>query len=65
MSEPLSQFHFVPLDDRIEDGRFYLVKTANEFLHCAKRVAGQWLYGATGPAVEGVVEAYCIPREAR
>ncbi|WP_370189328.1 hypothetical protein [Qipengyuania sp.] len=64
MRQRQSQFHFVPLDDRIEDGRFYLVKTANEFLHCAQRRAGRWVYGANGPAVEGQVEKYCVPRGA-
>lgn len=64
MNQRQSQFHFVPLDGRIEDGRFYLVKTSNDFLHCAQRRDGCWLYGANGPAIEGRVEEYCVPRRA-
>lgn len=66
--ERSSCFEIVPLDDRIVDGRYYIVVTGDrEFFHVALRRDGEWRYSPRSPVIEGEVTGYCPangPREA-
>ena len=59
-SEKRDLFEIVPLDDRIVEGRYYVVTTGDrEFFHVAMRKDGEWRYGPHGPAIENEVTGYC------
>lgn len=53
-------FTVVPLDDRIVEGRYYIVTTrVGELFHVAMRRNGEWRYSPTSPVIEGEVTGYC------
>ena len=59
-SEKSDLLEVVPLDERIVEGRYYVVTTGDrEFFHVAKRKDGEWRYGPHGPAIEDEVTGYC------
>lgn len=59
--KPGAPIAFEPLDERVTDGTYFLVRTCDDRFHCAARFDGVWRYGQRAACVPGEVTGF-VPR---